>query len=51
MEKVALQHIKKLANQHRFDDAKYTAESDDIRESLSTALEKGIGEAKKTGLQ
>jgi len=51
LEKVALQHIKKVANQHHFDDAKYTAESDDIKGTMSSALERGIEEAKKTGLQ
>lgn len=49
LEKVALQHIKKIANQHHFDDAKFTAEGQDIKESMSSALERGIDEAKKSG--
>jgi len=48
MEKVAQEYIKKISKQHHFDDVKYTHETQQLEESMSEALEKGMEEAKKT---
>jgi hypothetical protein len=50
MERLALKHIKKMAKKHKFDDEKYTNESNSFKESISGALEKGIDEAKKSSV-
>jgi hypothetical protein len=45
-----IKHASQTTHQHKFDDEKYTNESETIKESISTALERGIDEAKKSSV-